>query len=224
MRNLALMCVLAAVAGLSFGEGKTPVSTFTDKRDGKVYRIVKIGNQVWFAENLNYAAEGSKCYGEDGKVNVAVDNYGNYITTRLSAAEVEANCAKYGRLYNWNTAMTACPAGTHLPSDKEWKTLINYVGGDSTAGTKLMSSTGWESSNRVPVGTDDLGWSALPGGFGGLEDSFNSFNGASTSGWWWSATEVDAYGALGRSMFGHELVYRDSLYNKFLLSVRCVAD
>jgi hypothetical protein len=81
---------------------------FTDPRDGRTYKTVKIGRQTWLAENLNYEAEGSKCYENDPD-----------------------NCAKYSRLYNWETAMKACPKGWHLPTNKEWQTLINCVDGYS---------------------------------------------------------------------------------------------
>ena len=78
--------------------------TLTDTRDGKIYKTVKIGEQVWMAENLNYEAEGSRCYNDS--------------TTY---------CKKYGRLYNWETAMKACPNGWHLPSEKELHELVYFV-------------------------------------------------------------------------------------------------
>jgi uncharacterized protein (TIGR02145 family)/uncharacterized repeat protein (TIGR02543 family) len=154
---------------------KTP---FTDSRDGKTYQKVTIGTQTWMAENLNYEAAGSRCYDDD-----------------------ETNCDTYGRLYDWLTAMNgassssaspsgvrgACPVGWHLPSNAEWWTLIDYVravvGGAD--GTKLKSSEYWTYDANTPAGTDDFGFSALPGG---MYDS----RGAefySNLGRWWTATE-----------------------------------
>jgi uncharacterized protein (TIGR02145 family) len=120
--------------------------TFKDNRDEQTYNWVKIGTQIWMAENLNYKAPGSKCYD-----NLAV------------------NCEAYGRLYNWIMA-NHCPDGWHLPSNEEWNTLTNYIGADP--GKKLKAATGWGDYN----GTDDYGFVAIPGGyndggFGGMGTS-----------------------------------------------------
>jgi len=200
MRNLALVWVLAgvAVALLAAGDGKPSVSTFTDTRDGKVYKIVKIGSQTWFAENLNYALWGSKCY--ENKAN---------------------NCAKYGRLYNWKKANKACPAGWRLPNDDDWTTLLDYVGGSDTAGKKLKSTSGWENNGN---GTDDYGFSALPGGIG---DGSGVFFNAGYVSLWWSATErVGAFFNVGAwSMSIEEYVYRvEGIKEMGLSYVRCLQD
>ena len=200
---------LATAAVLTGCEGKDakdkPASatdtaaTFTDSRDGKVYRTIGVGGQVWFAENLNYAAEGSVCY--DGE---------------------DANCAKHGRLYNWETALKTCPTGFHLPSDMEWAVLLDYAGGDEKAGTKLRSSTGWDSFSGAPVGTDDYGFSTLPGGYSNVDGSFHD---ADKYGYWWSATKVNADYAWSRYMgYGYDGVYRRDDYKRHLFSVRCVQD
>jgi uncharacterized protein (TIGR02145 family) len=162
--------VVAVVFLMGFGvyaqtKSASSISTFKDNRDGKVYRIVQIGRQVWFAENLNYAAKGSVCY----------DNKTDY-------------CSKYGRLYYWDAAKKACPAGWHVATDDDWTTLINYVGGDSTAGTKLKSSTGWRDKGN---GTNDYGFSAIPGGrvdSDGRFDNVGYFN-ADDIGYWWNDME-----------------------------------
>ena len=175
----------------------TPVTTFTDKRDGKVYKKVTIGKQTWMAENLNYEAGDSKCYGNKS-----------------------SNCEQYGRLYNWNDAMSACPVGYHLPSDAEWKTLTDYVGGEKTAGKKLKATSDW--NGKKGNGTDDYGFSALPSGgsLGGGE-----FNFAGNNGYWWSAIEFNAnYAYLWGMYYNREGVNKGYLHKPFLLSVRCVAD
>ena len=160
------------------------VSTFVDSRDSKKYNQVQIGEQVWMAENLNYDVP---------------DN-----TTDVCYSNNADNCARYGRLYNWSTAMGGasssstnpsgvqgvCPVGWHLPSNAEWTQLTDYVGGTSKAGTKLKSSTGWNSYQNIPAGTDEYGFSALPGGYGNSDGSFLN---AGSNGIWWSATEGNAY-------------------------------
>ena len=223
MKKTLLMAALAAaVVGVALGGGEQAVSTFTDKRDGKVYRIVEIGGAVWMAENLNFAAEGSKCYGEGGKV-ASYDENGSHIRTTISDAEVQANCAKYGRLYDWKTAVKACPAGYHLPSYDEWTALENAVGGRSTAGTKLKSAEGWNNSwNNNGNGTDDYGFLALPGGYGYASGSFYN---AGYNGYWWSATVDDAGYAIIRAMeYDDESVDGYGNTKALLFSVRCVKD
>jgi uncharacterized protein (TIGR02145 family) len=164
--------------------------------------MVKLGERVWMAENLNDAAEGSKCYENNA-----------------------GNCEKYGRLYDWATALKACPAGWRLSSEEEWAALLHYAGagveyGEYKAGTKLKSSKGWESYKGVPTGTNDYGFLALPGGIGHSDDG--SFSDAGSSGYWWSATEGPADGAWGRRMnYVNEGVLRDSYDKSGLLSVRC---
>jgi uncharacterized protein (TIGR02145 family) len=170
--------------------------SFTDIRDGKKYKAVAIGKQIWIAENLNYNASGSKCY--DNK---------------------PANCDKYGRLYNWNTAKTACPKGWHLPSDAEWTKLTDFIGGSSTAGTKLKATSGWNSNGN---GTDEFAFSALPGGIGYLDDSFDDVG---DFGDWWSASENDSYDAYNRLMgYNGKDVYRGYISKSCLFSVRCLQD
>ncbi len=109
---------------------------YTDNRDKQQYNWVKIGNQTWMAENLNYATtNGSWCF----------------------------DCATYGRLYSYETAINVCPSGWHLPTNNEWQILINYAGGDEIAGVKLKSANSlWHESN---IATNQFGFSVLPGGF-----------------------------------------------------------
>jgi uncharacterized protein (TIGR02145 family) len=172
--------------------------SFTDNRDYKKYNMVRIGSQWWMAENLNYNVSGSRCYGDD------------------TGSDTQGYCEIYGRLYDWATAMTVCPAGWHLPSDAEWTTLTNYVG--SNAGTKLKAASGWYGDGN---GTDDFGFAALPGGNG---DSDGGFFNAGDYGYWWSASEGDASYAYSRNMDYLENVYASYGGKSGLFSVRCLQD
>ena len=109
---------------------------FVDDRDGQVYRSVKIGEQVWMAENLNYAMDESSCYGDYSE-----------------------NCQKYGRFYTWYAMMSACPTGWQRPLKSDFNTLIATVGGADMAGKALKSTNGWMDNGN---GTDNYGFSALP--------------------------------------------------------------
>jgi len=177
-------------------ENKNKCLYFTDTRDKQRYAYVVIGEQTWMAENLNYNASGSKCYENE-----------------------DANCDKYGRLYDWETALTACPSGWHLPSDDEWDVLVNYAGGSSVAGGELKATSGWWNSN----GTDEFGFSALQGN-GGSSDGY--FFGAS-EGYWWGASEDENYSdyAYRRTMGGdNDYAYWSYDTKSQLFSVRCLQD
>lgn len=141
--------------------GKEPC--LNDTRDGKKYKIVKIGTQTWMAENLNYTTSNSWCYDDN-----------------------VANCTKYGRLYTWHDALTACPSGWHLPDDVEWTTLSNYLGGISIAGGKMKSTTDdWASPNTGA--TNSSGFSGLPGGYRKFDNGV--FYSIGIYGNWWSRTQ-----------------------------------
>ncbi len=195
---------------------------FTDARDGKKYRTVKVGEQTWMAENLNHNVGGSKCYDKD-----------------------PANCEKYGRLYDWKTAMKACPSGWHLPTKEEWDLLYRFAEGpdgpsspySNTLGKKLKAANGWYKYGN---GTDEFGFSALPGGFlsidlsallAGIFDgpppdsSDGSFRNIGQYSYWWSASELGAYAYSWLIMHNEDYTFWDSNNSKsHLLSVRCLGD
>jgi uncharacterized protein (TIGR02145 family)/uncharacterized repeat protein (TIGR02543 family) len=162
----------------------------TDSRDGKKYRIVKIGKLTWMAQNLNFGTVNRWCY----------DNN-------------TSNCAKYGRLYNWNAAMNACPSGWRLPTLEDWNELVEAAGGN-VAGTKLKaSSPDWN-------GTDEFGFSALPGGY---RNTYGSFGGVGSYGGWWSAAEDDGGNAWLRDMSSnYDGVIQRSYGKNHGFSVVCV--
>jgi uncharacterized protein (TIGR02145 family) len=189
------------------------------------YKTITIGTQEWLAENLNFAAEGSKCY----------NNTATY-------------CDTYGRLYNWATAMALpascettscasqidtkhrgiCPKGWHIPNSSDWDILMDFVQTDngntysspgyaSIAGKYLKATSGWDSGN----GEDRYAFAALPSGYGDSDASLNVGN----SGFWWSSSEYDSYSAYRWFMGPYDAAMRSNDNGKdYLLSVRCVND
>jgi uncharacterized protein (TIGR02145 family) len=136
-----------------------------------------------------------------------------------------ANCNTYGRLYDWNAALTACPSGWHLPNYTEWNNLKTYVG--TNPGTKLKATSGWNNKDDGSPGNgaDGYGFAALPGGYSG--STGGSFYFAGSYGSWWSASEnYDTNGtAYTWSMSSSNEDVSTGYGNKSsLLSVRCVMD
>jgi len=207
--------------GTAYGEQRTFKTnqeemgdTFTDSRDGNVYKTVTIGEQVWMEENLAYLpsvvgpATGSKAtpcyyvYGYDG--------------TNVSAAKATNNYNTYGVLYNQPAAMTACPVGWRLPSDTDWTQLENYLadngynydgstgGGRAKIAKSLASASGWNShswpgsvgNTDYPAYRNKSGFSALPGG-----NVYGKFESVGYEGTWWSSSEISEYYAWVRHLY-----------------------
>jgi uncharacterized protein (TIGR02145 family) len=209
-------------------------NTFTDPRDGNIYKTVTIGKQVWMAENLKYLpsvvgpATGSETtpyyyvYGYDG--------------TNLTEAKATTNYKTYGVLFNWHAAMAGsasssanpsgvqgvCPAGWHLPSNEEWTQLTNYLGGESVAGGKLKETdtTHWNSPNTGA--TNETGFTALPSGNLGSNGTFVSIG---YTGYWWSTTEDSTGGTWVRVVnYSYSNVFRGDDPKELGFSVRCLKD
>jgi len=171
---------------------------FTDERDGQTYRTVKIGNTVWMAENLNYKTADSWCY--DNK---------------------ESNGKKYGRLYTYEAAKAACPAGWTLPISVHWESLAAYTGAISTAGYRLRARNGWDSvKDKSGYGNDLYGFSALPGGCRAADGSFRAVG---LVGAWWVGGSGKGDKACYRLMCSdNDAVGEEESLISLGFSVRCV--
>jgi len=196
---LAFVCTLLCIACEKKNESQK--NTFTDTRDGKIYKITKIGEQVWMAENLNYEAEGNRCYNDS-----------------------TAYCGKYGRLYNWKTAMKVCPSGWHLPTNKELDLLMATVGGKKTAGKYLKATNGWNDYGKISGnGEDKFGFSAMPGGGGNSDGIFGDVG--NYGGWWNNVSGYDSDSTYYRGIFCFSKDVGYGNYDEYLLfSVRCLQD
>lgn len=186
-------------------------ASLKDLRDGKVYKTTMIGDQLWMAENLAYVPAG-----KDGNGAWCYNNSAD-------------SCAKYGRLYDWSTAMNGsssstatpsgiqgiCPSGWHLPSDAEWTELSDFLGGESEAAAKLKSAV-WEGGDR-------FSFSALPGGSRNNAGSFYSVGAATI---FWSTSENTPTNAWYRNIKSNDAVLYRNFYStkEYGFAIRCLAD
>ena len=230
VEDLSSSSVTLAVPCKTETEDNCEYGTLTDERDGQTYKTVKIGDQVWMAENLNYS-DSAKTASLKGK-SWCYDNDPD-------------NCEKYGRLYTWAAAIDSvkfsteksldcgygktcalpdtvqgiCPSGWRLPRKADWETLFSAVGGQGTAGKILKTQTGWNNNGN---GMDAVGFSGWPAGDGNGRGSSN-FKGDGT--YFWSSTESSEHGAYFVSLY-----YRiDSTFlnhndKDYAYSVRCVKE
>ena len=220
-------------------EDNCEYGTLTDDRDGQTYKTVKIGEQWWMAENLNYAYTG---------VPFKVYDFASDSTSWCYDNDA-ANCAKYGRLYTWAAAMDSvgtwstngmgcgyymvcsptnpvrgiCPEGWHLPDITEWNALFNAVGGRATAGIMLKSTEGWNDYYGTSGnGSDIYSFSALPAGNGNYDGNYY-YEGNNTL--FWSSTESNSNYAFSMYLdYDGDGAYLNGYYKDNGFSVRCLMD
>ena len=155
-----------------------------DDRDGQTYKTVKIGNQVWMAENLNFKADSSYCYNDSAEY---CGKYGRLYKWAAAVGKSESECG-YGRRCSLpENIQGVCPSGWHLPSKTEWEPLFAAIGGRSVASKVLKSISGWYDNGN---GTDDFGFSVLPAGFAQGDGNYSN---EGSDAIFWCSTEYDMY-------------------------------
>jgi len=181
---------------------------------------VKIGKQTWATKNLNVST-----FRNGDKIPQVQDKkaWGNLTTGAWCYYENKtANGTTYGKLYNWfavNDPRGLAPKGYHIPTDAEWTILSENLGGESEAGTKMKSTSGW---NEDENGSNTSGFAGLPGGF---RDDDGNFLNIGANGYWWSSSESFAYYAWYRGLsYSDGNVYRYYYYELYGFSVRCLRD
>lgn len=213
-------------------------NTLTDLRNNKTYKTVKIGSQIWMAQNLNYSdsVQTPSLKGRSWCHNNSADT-----------------CAKYGPFYSWAAAIDSvalydggrgidcghgkecvlpdkvrgiCPSGWHLPDSVEWSALLVEVGGKKTAGVALKSKTGWKvrGDGSSGNGSDLYGFSVQP--MGSWSTNYNGFHsGFGRDALFWSATQSGPGGSFGLVVQSEgDIVYLSWYSSDAGYSIRCLKD
>lgn len=195
--------------------------------DGNVYKTVKIGKQVWMAENLKTTRY------NDGTEIPNLESSSDWVIEDGTEGHNGAYCwfeneiinkDTYGALYNWYTVQTGklCPTGWHVPSDLEWTTLTTYLGGESVAGGKLKETGTIHWHNPNTGATNETGFTALPGSNRDIDGFFINIG---YDGYFWSSNEYNANNAIMRYVdFSVSDMTRSLPYKKNGFSVRCIMD
>jgi len=197
-------------------------NVLTDSRDANTYSYKTIGTQVWMTKNMAYLP--SVVGPGTGSNSTAYYYVYGYDGSDVATAKATDNYSTYGVLYNWTAAQSACPSGWHLPSDAEWTTFTNDLGGASVAGGKLKEAgtAHWNSPN---IGaTNESGFTALPGGYRTANGVFGTIG---IGGRWWSSPQSDGNDAWCRTLASNSSrcrVDRNDYNKERGFSVRCVRD
>jgi uncharacterized protein (TIGR02145 family) len=197
-----------------------PEAPITDI-DGNVYQTVRIGTQVWMKENLKVSK-----YRNGNSIPTGLTDLSWFNTTSGAYAIYNndaANNPTYGKLYNWYAVTDLrgmCPTGWHVPTDAEWTTLINFLGGSTVAGGKMkVISSLWKVPNNGA--TNESGFTAIPGGF----KDVGSYGDIDDVGRWWSSMQLSTTDAWFRRLSNATgSSYKESYRKTFGISVRCLKD
>jgi uncharacterized protein (TIGR02145 family) len=191
-------------------------------RDGNAYKTIRIGTQVWMAENLKTTK-----LRDGATIPLVTNNNAWNALTNPGRCYFDNDSLTYkntyGALYNGFTITSGnlCPTGWHVPSNSEWFTLGFYLGGDNDAGGKLKETglAHWVSPNTLA--TNETGFTALPGG---IRSSLGTFNSLGQYGYWWSSTL--SYGTIAYRYIAWNTgnLYGNSTIEKYGFSVRCLRD
>jgi len=196
---------------------------FTSFTNANSQSTVKIGNQTWTTKNLDVSKyrNGDEIPQIDDPLTWSKLTYGAWCYYENK----DSNGSTYGKLYNMYAVLDPrglAPAGFHIPSDKDWTILTDYLGGKDEAGVKMKEAgtTHWPRPNTGA--TNSSGFTGLPGGY---RDDNGVFVSLGVNGFWWSSTEGFTYFAWNRypdTLYG--LVGRDFGYKSYGMSIRCLAD
>ena len=214
---LAITAILFSSCGASSSsETPEPGGVVTPEPGG----VVTIGTQVWTSGNLDVATY------RNGDVIPEVQDENAWAKLTTGAwcyyDNDTSNGTKYGKLYNWYAVSDPrglAPNGYHIPTDAEWTQLSDYLGGQSEAGRKMKSTSGWKNNGN---GTNSSGFSGLPFG---SRDHIGAFFGIDNYGFWWSSTEDITGIAWSRYLhYSVDRVARHPGYEGHGFSVRCLRD
>ena len=202
--------------------------------NGYTYKTVKIGDQEWFAENLKTTVYAN---GDEIPYSRTDESWNTQkMGMRCSYDHDEARSAQYGQLYNWyavNDARGLCPSGWNVPSDEDWQDLEVFLGmsradvsldgdrgsGELGIGTKLKAKSGWADEGD---GTDDFGFSALPGAYRSSLDGY--FYDAGSAGFWWSSSPSGGVAWSRALSYYVPGIGRNDYNPRYGFSVRCLRD
>ncbi|MDD4547960.1 MAG: FISUMP domain-containing protein, partial [Bacilli bacterium] len=196
------------------------IITITDARDGQTYKIVEIGTQWWFAENLKYTGNGC--------LNKAFNSSAPHDACRANGSEIH---------YQWGAAMNGsttpgvqglCPTGWHIPTDDEWKTLEGYVDSTYGVGNTVWNKVGDRGTDvgkklkgTSARGTDDYGFNGLLSGY---RDTSGSLYNVGLGGTWWSSSPSGSNAWRRYVLSSYAAVNRGEVTQGSGFSVRCVRD